>query len=43
MWPAGSITQTALGESSFDARSARLLDGSAPLAAAALTASALRS
>ena len=43
MWPAGSITQTARGESSLPARSARLVDGSAPLPAAAFTASALRS
>ena len=43
MCPAGSITQTARGESSFSARSARLVAASAPLAAAALTASAFRS
>jgi hypothetical protein len=43
MCPAGSMTQTALGEASFPARSARLVAASAPLAAAAFTASALRS
>src|SRR5580693_798199 len=43
MWPAGSITQTARGEPSLLARSARLDDASAPLPTAAFTASALRS